>query len=434
MLYLKNSLLTFMVNIKRGGNRFTLSLLLVSCIALASLPLLRSWYIQGGQTVKKHVVIFSSKGGGGHTAVSNALKECLDDTYRITIAHTFSEVLSSLDFLGNLTNGRVGGVNMYNKLIGSRASVLINLCYPIGRNYYLRRKKTITKILIDYLRTQKADAVISDTPLVNGPLLDAAQELGIPFLMMPIDLDPTTFTFGIIDPDYKNFYCLPVLNEPRIIEKLESKGIHKRSIQPIGASLRRAFVTPKNKTVIKKEWDIPEDKPVILMLFGSVGSKSLLNYAQELQNLESPAHLVMCLGRAEHARKELEKLEFPAHITTTFVGFTDKIPDLMACADILISKSGSVSVCEGIYMNLPTLLDATGNVLPWEQFNHEFMHENGFGHSVKKLKDIVPLVEQTLKDAPAITKKMAAAPKPDGCENVKMLLEALLKDFRVPTP
>jgi len=45
----------------------------------------------------------------------------------------------------------------------------------------------------------------------------------------------------------------------------------------------------------------------------------------------------------------------------------------MAASDLCITKSGSVSVCETIYSNLPVLLDATSDVLRWEQFNHRFI-------------------------------------------------------------
>ena len=69
----------------------------------------------------------------------------------------------------------------------------------------------------------------------------------------------------------------------------------------------------------------------------------------------------------------------------------------MALSDLLITKSGTLSVCEALYMNLPLFLDATSTLLPWERFNHQFVEKNGFGLSIKNFDEVAPLVENLIE-------------------------------------
>ncbi|MDR3550318.1 MAG: glycosyltransferase, partial [Candidatus Babeliales bacterium] len=78
--------------------------------------------------------------------------------------------------------------------------------------------------------------------------------------------------------------------------------------------------------------------------------------------------------------------------------FTPRISDLMAISDLLITKSGSVSVNEAIYMNLPMILDATSNVLKWEQYNHTFIVQNNFGKVIKDFNALPDVITNLLFD------------------------------------
>src|SRR5690606_9201037 len=114
--------------------------------------------------------------------------------------------------------------------------------------------------------------------------------------------------------------------------------------------------------------------------------------------MQHPIHIIACIGLNTHSKKTLEQLFIPAHITLTIIDFTDRIADYMTLADIIITKSGSISVCEGIIMNTPLLLDATSTVLPWERFNHHFITTHQFGDIITKHSHIGPLVSSLLNN------------------------------------
>src|SRR5207237_3814499 len=108
----------------------------------------------------------------------------------------------------------------------------------------------------------------------------------------------------------------------------------------------------------------------------------LYTFVRELAQIKEPVHLLICIARQEQLRHKIMALKLAPHITMTIIGFTDRISDLMAIADILITKSGSVSVNEALYMNLPMILDATSHLLSWEKYNHTFIEQHQLGISL----------------------------------------------------
>ena len=110
-----------------------------------------------------------------------------------------------------------------------------------------------------------------------------------------------------------------------------------------------------------------------------------------------PFHLIVCIGKNEQSKTDLERISIPPHITLKIVGFTPRISDYMGVSDMLITKSGTLSVCEALYMNLPLFLDATSTLLPWEKFNHYFIKKHVFGLSITKYSEIAPLINNAFQ-------------------------------------
>ena len=127
-------------------------------------------------------------------------------------------------------------------------------------------------------------------------------------------------------------------------------------------------------------------------------------------------------------------MKMPSHITTTVIGFTDRMPDLMAAADLFITKSGTVSVSEGIYAKVPMFLDATTGVLAWERFNHSFITNNGLGRSITSQHELPRIVEEVLADKSKrkqFKKNFALLEIRDPRQEIKALVEQLLNEQQV---
>ena len=166
-----------------------------------------------------------------------------------------------------------------------------------------------------------------------------------------------------------------------------------------------------------------------MILLGGLGSKKIIDFAQALSTFGLKAHFLFCIGKNEEIGNEIKKIEFEPYLSYSIIGFTDRISDFMALSDIIITKSGTLSVLEGLYMQKPLLLDATTKVLPWEQYNHVFIEESGCGFSLEGYEYLIPRLlllishKQYIKQIKANLQKLE---RKNGGEEIKKLLENIL--------
>ncbi|MDR3550469.1 MAG: glycosyltransferase [Candidatus Babeliales bacterium] len=377
----------------------------------------------------KKIVIFSSYGGGGHTAVANALSSYLKDEYEIVTTNIFSQVLAPLDLMQTVSSGRYTGEDIYNYLMPRKYYGLINLYYKLGAWYFKFRQKKVRKNIEDFLQMHKPDIVISVIPIVNYSVLAVTQKLNLPFLLIPTDLDITTFIAGIKAPTYDQFKIGLAFEDDEARIRLAEAQIPLDVSIVTGFVVRPDFFQTKDIAQIKKEFDVPEGKPVVLLMLGAVGLQSLLSFSKQLSNIESSAHILICTSRQEAIKKSIDALTFPAPLSKTTIGFTSRISDLMAISDIFITKSGSVSVCEAMYMNLPMILDATTDLLAWEKANHRFVKRHHFGTIIEDQDKLAGMVTEMLKNPELCNEykaRLTLLEKKYGCEEIKLIIASMI--------
>lgn len=125
------------------------------------------------------------------------------------------------------------------------------------------------------------------------------------------------------------------------------------------------------------------------------------SYVKKILSLGMDIHLLICVGRDKVLKKRIEQLIgclMRKPTTCTVIGFTDQIADLMAVSNLLITKTGSLSVNEAVHMKLPMLLDCTSKVLFWEQPNIGFVKERGFGEAITSLNHLETMLASYLPD------------------------------------
>jgi len=346
--------------------------------------------------MKKKIIIFTSGGGQGHISATKALQSYLGDEFDIKPVYIFNEVFKSIEPCSLLSFGKITGEDVYNYFLRRRWYKLLNFMYDLGNFYFKLQIKTMKRIAKEYLARQKPDLVISVIPIVNGIILEAAQTNNIPFLLIPTDLDVRTFVRGIKSPSHKKFNLTLGFDDPLIRAKADFAKIPENQIMVTGLPVRRDFFEEKDKEAIKKQYNIPEGKPVIVLMMGGQGNSSIQIFTQQLATLTIPVHVIICIGRDTYIKESLSSIPFNPQVSTTIIGFTDRISDLLAIADLLITKSGSVSFCEGIYMNVPMILDATATLLYWERLNHVLLQKHDWGICLKKASHLNKAVTKIL--------------------------------------
>lgn len=379
-------------------------------------------------------MIFSSSGGGGHTAAAHALRDYLKNDYEIEIVNVFEEVLHPLDPIHAITDGTYNGEDLYNFLLQSNIRWWANNVVSLGKITTNLQADQIQYMLEEFLIThEKPDILISVIPVLNGTILAVAEKLNIPFAVVALDRDMATIGFlnGIWKPTYKKFiFGIPFDDESLKKNVEEYTGINPQQIRAIGVPVQVSFLEKKSKTILRKQLQVPDNKPVVTVLMGSVGSGATLRYARALARVKHPVHIFLCLGKNEQLRQLIEKtVKFPKHISVSIVGFTDRIADYMAVSNMLITKSGSVSFFEALVSQVPIFFDETRPVLKWERMNIDCVKEYGFGDSITLTRKITKIVDAYFKDPSQeqqIRANIAQYKLPDVRKNVAILLKDLL--------
>ncbi len=384
--------------------------------------------IQKEKPRKKRIVIFSSIGGGGHTAVSAGLKSYLKDDYDITVLNVFKDVISSVDTLGTITFGKICAEDFYNFCLRVRWTNVVAGYSRAGNSYLTYRKSTLEKLFLDYFNDEKPDLIISVMPFINAAVLCAAERLDVPFLVLTNDLDTTNYVHNICAPTYKKFKYTLAFDDQSMREKIKHAQFKEDQIAITGFPLRPDFFKKKDKKAIKEAFNVPEDKPVVMVFMGGAGSLASYRYVRTLIKMQLPMHILVCLGRNERLRRNINKILLPEDVSLTIIGFTDRIADLMAISDVLITKPGPGSVCEALESNVPMILDQTGGTIWWEEHNVTFMVDHGFAESLINFTDLADIFPKYIKDPSynaAIKKKMHDFKR----ERFNLRIHGLIKDM-----
>lgn len=136
-------------------------------------------------------------------------------------------------------------------------------------------------------------------------------------------------------------------------------GVPASRIEVTGIPVRRPFTRTYDKEQLRTKHGLRPDQPVVLVMGGGHGliGKSLLPVLQSGLLPEGLQVVIVC-GRNESLKRTLETelATGESKHTVKVTGFVDYIHELMALADLVITKPGGVTVTEALSMRLPMLL------------------------------------------------------------------------------
>lgn len=375
----------------------------------------------------KKIIILTSKGGYGHMAACATLKTILYD-YELIIINPFERLFAKRDLLKMITFGKVDGEDVYNKLFqGGWIGVLNFVCrylIPIFMPlYYPFFKRQFYKLY----EQEKPDLVISVIPLLNYPGCAAAKKFGIPFILITLDADLRLWLLDLQKCLRKKFNLTVACTTEFISAQLEEYKIPKHYLKQVGFPIRKEFFEPKDKIAIAKQWNIPEDKQIIMLMMGGAGSSNQLRYVNYLLGLNLNVHILVCIGRNIGITPQLNLLQKKARNTTlTIISFTQHIADLMYVSNLLITKPGPNTCNEAMFYGLPMLIDMTMPHVFWEKRTLDWINAFGKGTVVNKLSDLSHLVPHYLAEKVSHEQREKFAQLPKFDTSIRTLVSTML--------
>ena len=194
---------------------------------------------------------------------------------------------------------------------------------------------------ISHLRKIKPNLVFSKGGFVSVPVVIAAWLLRIPVIIHESDMTPGLAN-KLSQPFAKKFL---LTFEETLAYTPKNKGIYTGS--PVRESLKDG-----QKEAGFSYTNLSDDKPILMMMGGSIGSVKINTVLREsLPELLKTFQLIHLCGKGniDHSLDNLE-----GYRQYEFIG--DELKDLFAITDIMLSRAGSNSINEFLYLGIPSLL------------------------------------------------------------------------------
>lgn len=192
------------------------------------------------------------------------------------------------------------------------------------------------------LRKSKPDIVFSKGGFVSVPVVLAAKTCGIPAIIHESDITPGLAN-KLASKGAKKVCC----NFPETLKYLPAE-----KAVLTGSPIRRELFNG-NKEAARKLCNFPSPaKPVLLIIGGSLGSKAINEAVRKvLPELLESFHIIHLCGKGnlEHQLDGLvgyAQFEYASH----------ELTDMLALADIAISRAGANSICELLALHKPNIL------------------------------------------------------------------------------
>lgn len=168
---------------------------------------------------------------------------------------------------------------------------------------------------------------------------------------------------------------------------LISKNIPVNKVFVTGIPISSRFLKNYDKKEILNEFELEENKKTVLFFaggeFGLGKSKTVEIFENLIKNFED-IQVIAIAGKNVKMKLHFESIvkKFNKERNVKVLEYTNKVPELMAISDLVVSKPGGLTTSESLASNLPMIII---NPIPGqEEENAEFLEEKGTGIWIRK--------------------------------------------------
>ena len=267
------------------------------------------------------------------------------------------------------------------------------------------------------IKKLKPDIVFSKGGFVTVPVVRAAAKCKVPVVSHESDMTP-----GLANKIGMRYATKICCNFPETLEKLGDKGIHT------GTPIRSELFTGTKEAGLRYA-GFPDDKPVILVVGGSTGAVRVNEAVRAIlpELLQDFRVIHLCgKGKNDPAYDGLDGY--------VQVEYCDKeMKDVLAAADIVISRAGANAICELLALHKPNLLiPLSAEASRGDQIlNAASFEKQGFSMVIQESEitkeSLLAAVRKLYAEREEYRERMAASKSSDATEAVVKLLCELTK-------
>jgi processive 1,2-diacylglycerol beta-glucosyltransferase len=174
--------------------------------------------------------------------------------------------------------------------------------------------------------------------------------------------------------------------------RLVSRGAPAENVVATGIPISAKFSSKLGARAVRKTLGLRDDLPVLLVLSGGFGMGPVAEILAELDKATGDFQTVVVCGRNEELRRELAGQDHKH--PTRVLGFASNMHELMAVADLIVTKPGGLTSSEVLAMGKPLLI--VDPIPGQEAANSDFLLERGAAAKANRVEDLPFRVEQLL--------------------------------------
>jgi len=364
----------------------------------------------------KKVIILYSTGGMGHKKAAMALYGAFrEKTGKVEVKN-----VDTLDYADGFYKF------IYSRLyvfLMTKARWLWGLLYHISDFVFVG--KLLGKIrpsfeikslngLDEMLFKEFPDAIISTHFVLPGiaGLLKKHKGFNPALYVVVTDYGPHNFW---LSKDIDKFF----VGAETVIPEMKKRGIPADKISATGIPTSSEFSGSFDKKQLQDKYGIDKNKKTVFMLSGGFGVGPMEDMLLFLCACKCDIQVITVCGHNKAAYNNIDAIRSKLNYPIILFGFSDKIAELMAVSDLMITKAGGISVTEALNMNLPMILFAS--IPGQETWNEELLVKAGAAEKAASIKAIPEIVNRLLlsEDAYASVKSgISGLRKPNAAHDI----------------
>ena len=330
----------------------------------------------------KKILIFYAAYGGGHLSAAKSIQAYIHHNY----SDTETELIDCMKYVNKPIEKVTTAA--YREMAKKAPWVW-------GKIYDKSQKGALAHIssrsnafmaikLLRLLREKEPDLIISAHPFSSQMCTYLKRKGKISAKIATIMTDFAPHDQWLVGKDFTDYFFVA---NSKMKNYLVNHNIANEKVYITGIPLSDRFLEQFNKKEIFNYFGLSSEKQTILLFGGGefgLGKAQTLDILKCLANDFDNIQIIAIAGKNEKMKQHFEEIvsDSGKEDYIKVLPFTDKVPELMAISNVVITKPGGLTITESLASELPIVVI---NPIPGqEEENAEFLEEKGVAVWIRK--------------------------------------------------
>ena len=342
------------------------------------------------------ILIFYASYGGGHLSAAKSIQSYINENY----PYNQTDLVDCMKYVNKPIEKMTTAA--YREM-AKKAPWVWGKIYDKSQKGALAhistRSNTIMAIkLLKLLRIEKPDLIISTHPFSSQMCSYLKRKGKIKSKIATIMTDFAPHDQWLVGKEYTDYFF--VAND-KMNSYLVSQNIDNSKVFTTGIPLSSRFLQDFNKVEIFKSFELNPLKQTVLFFAGGefgLGKSQTVDIFKCIVKYFKDIQMIAIAGKNEKMQEVFNEYvkKYNRQDSIKVLPFTNKVPELMAISNLVITKPGGLTITESIASSLPIIVISP--IPGQEEENAGFLEEKGIAVWIRKHDKPKAILTELLND------------------------------------